>query len=237
MDGDGTWKFKGWIKEAGKENAINLDLDSGVAKSSDESLKRTIDGADVKYVGVWVYETNPVIPDMVHRVIYEFKSGTKGKKLPTDTKFTALLPKDSRQYNDGETVYAMPLKQTTYEDTTNNGTWIFASWDADSKTINGTDVKFIGTWTFAAKPTPEPTSDFTITKSVDKAYYEKAGEVLTYTVIVTNTGEKKLEKLVISDTKVNLNEDPFTLDVNASKNSLTDTLSQLMMYVQERLLT
>lgn len=221
-DSDGTWKFKGWIKKAGKEDATNLDLDSGVAKSSDESLKRRIDGADVKYVGVWVYEPKPVIPDMVHRVIYEFKSGIDGKELPTDKNFTDLLPKDSHQYNDGETVTAKAPAQASYKDT--DGTWTFTGWDKKTDTIKGADVTFTGYWTFAAKPTPEPTSDFTITKSVDKAYYEKAGEELTYTITVTNTGKADLKGLKLSDSLVKDEElkklgleTTFNLDVNASE--------------------
>ena len=52
------------------------------------------------------------------------------------------------------------------------------------------------------EPQPEPKSEFTITKTVDRAYYEKAGEVLTYTITVTNTGEKDLKDLKLSDSLV-----------------------------------
>ena len=148
-----------------------------------------------------------------YKATYEFKSGTEGKDLPAAIE--GYKPTDDAEYADKATVTAKAPIQTTYEDTENDGTWTFTSWDANSKTIDGADVLFTGTWTFTKKP--EPKADFTITKTVDKATYKKAGEVLTYTVIVKNTGEKKLEKLSISDTKVNLNEEPFDLDIKESK--------------------
>ena len=63
----------------------------------------------------------------------------------------------------------------------------------------------------------EKESDFTIKKSVDKTYYKKAGEVLTYTITVTNTGEKDLTKLKLTDQLVNVKDEPFNLDKGASK--------------------
>lgn len=52
------------------------------------------------------------------------------------------------------------------------------------------------------EPTPEPTSDFSIKKTVDKATYKKAGDILTYTVTVTNTGNTDLKGLKLSDSLV-----------------------------------
>lgn len=147
------------------------------------------------------------------KVTYEFVSGTDGKTLPAAIE--GYKPTDDAEYADGATVNAKQPTQTSYEDTENNGTWTFNSWDANSKTIDKADVKFIGTWTFAAKP--EPTSDFSITKSVDKATYEKAGEELTYTITVTNTGEANLTGLTISDSLVKLDVKPFDLDKGKSK--------------------
>ena len=147
------------------------------------------------------------------KVTYEFVSGTEGKELPAAIE--GYKPTDDTEYADKATVTAKAPTQTTYEDTENNGTWTFTSWDANSKAINKADVKFIGTWTFAAKP--EPTSDFTITKTVDKSTYEKAGDVLTYTITVTNTGEANLTGLTISDSLVKLDVKPFDLDKGKSK--------------------
>lgn len=77
------------------------------------------------------------------------------------------------------------------------------------------------------EPTPEPTSDFTITKTVDKAYYEKAGDILTYTITVTNTGNTDLKGLKLSDSLVNVKDEPFNLDKGASQEfKYTYTISE-----------
>ena len=187
---DGTWTFTLWDQNS-----------------------KTIDKADVKFVGTWTFAAKP---ETKYKATYEFKSGTDGKTLPAAIE--GYKPTDDAEYADGATVNAKQPTQTSYEDTENNGTWTFNSWDANSKTINKADVKFIGTWTFAAKP--ETKSDFTITKTVDKAYYKKAGEVLTYTIKVTNTGNTDLTGLKLTDQLVNVTDEPFDL---ASGKSQTFT--------------
>ncbi len=67
----------------------------------------------------------------------------------------------------------------------------------------------------------EKKSDFSITKSVDKAYYEKAGEVLTYTITVTNTGEKDLTKLKLTDQLVNVKDEEFDLTLKEKTKTFT----------------
>ena len=186
-ENNGTWTFTSW-----------------------DANSKTINKADVKFVGTWTFAAKP---ETKYKATYEFKSGTEGKELPAAIE--GYKPTDDTEYADGATVNAKQPTQTSYEDTENNGTWTFTSWDANSKTIDKADVKFIGTWTFAAKP--EPTSDFTITKSVDKATYEKAGDALTYTITVTNTGEANLTGLTISDSLVKLDVKPFDLDKGKSK--------------------
>ena len=186
-ENNGTWTFTSW-----------------------DANSKTIDKADVKFVGTWTFAAKP---ETKYKATYEFKSGTEGKELPAAIE--GYKPTDDTEYADKATVTAKAPTQTTYEDTENNGTWTFTSWDANSKAINKADVKFIGTWTFAAKP--EPTSDFTITKTVDKSTYEKAGDVLTYTITVTNTGEANLTGLTISDSLVKLDVKPFDLDKGKSK--------------------
>lgn len=190
----GKWKFKEWTPATA-----------------------TINKADVEFVGKWEFEADPPAPETKYKATYEFVSGTDGKTLPTDKEFTDLLPTDDTEYADKSTVTAKQPTQTSYEDTENNGTWTFTSWDADSKTVDGADVKFVGTWTFVAKPDPEQKSDFSITKSVDKTYYEKAGEVLTYTITVTNTGEADLKDLKLIDALVGVNEKTFELKKEKSK--------------------
>ena len=36
-----------------------------------------------------------------------------------------------------------------------DGTWSWRSWDKDSKTVEGADVTFTGTWGFTPKPEPK----------------------------------------------------------------------------------
>ncbi len=176
-------------------------------KSWDANSK-TIDKADVKFIGTWTFAETPKTK---YKATYEFKSGTEGKDLPAAIE--GYKPTDNTEYADGATVNAQQPTQTSYE--AEDGTWTFTSWDKQTDTIKGSDVLFTGTWTFTKKP--EPKSDFTITKSVDKATYKKAGEVLTYTITVTNTGKKDLTGLKLTDQLVNVTDKPFELAKGASK--------------------
>lgn len=137
-----------------------------------------------------------------YKVTYEFVSDTAGKKLPDEV--MDLLPQEETGKKDGATV--TPTAPTSKTVDTTDGTWTFGSWDEAEKTISGADVSFKGTWTFTGK-----SSDFTVTKAVDKATFEKAGEELTYTVTVTNTGEKDLTGLTISDPKTTFDNPTFDL--------------------------
>ena len=93
-----------------------------------------------------------------YRVNYQFVSGTGGKTLPAEV--TALLPA-AAQAADGTAVTAAQPARTTAA--VSGGTWTFAGYDAAGKTIQGADITFTGTWTFAAStpaateaPTPAP---------------------------------------------------------------------------------
>ena len=142
------------------------------------------------------------------KVTYEFVSADSSKSLPEGV--TDQLPKEETDKENNTKV--TPSTKTFATVTTEDGTWTFQSWAPAEHTINGFDVKFVGTWKFTEKE-----SDFTITKTVDKKEFEKAGDVLTYTVTVKNTGEKKLENLVITDSLVNITDNTFTLEVNGEK--------------------
>ena len=137
-----------------------------------------------------------------YKVTYEFVSDTVGKTLPKEV--TDLLPQEETGKDDGAKVTPTAPTSTTVD--TADGTWTFGSWDEAEKTISGADVSFKGTWTLVEK-----TSDFTVAKAVDKATFEKAGDVLTYTVTVTNTGEKDLTGLTISDLKTTFDNPTFDL--------------------------
>ncbi len=64
------------------------------------------------------------------------------------------MPTDANEYTDGTAVQAVQPAKKTVEAT--DGTWKFLKYDADSKTIAGSDVKFTGTWTFEANRPKDP---------------------------------------------------------------------------------
>ncbi|EGD38985.1 Cna B-type domain-containing protein [Streptococcus sanguinis] len=124
---DGTWTFKSYDK-----------------------AEETINGADAHFVGTWEFTATP---SSTYKAVHEFVSGTAGKELPQEVK--ALLPTDKSDLADGtKTTPTQPVKT---EVETSDGTWSFQSYDKNEATINGADAKFVGTWTFVAKPSPAPT--------------------------------------------------------------------------------
>ncbi len=124
---DGTWTFKSYDK--------NED---------------TINGADAHFVATWEFTATP---SSTYKAVHEFVSGTAGKELPQEVK--ALLPTDKSDLADG--TKATPTQPVKTEVETSDGTWSFQSYDKNEATINGADAKFVGTWTFVAKPSPAPT--------------------------------------------------------------------------------
>ena len=124
---EGTWSFKSYDKAS-----------------------ETINGADVHFVGTWEFTPAPTV---THKAVHEFVSGTPGKELPQEVK--ALLPADQTNLKDGS--QATPTKPSQTEVKTAEGTWSFKSYDKTSETINGSDVKFVGTWEFTATPVPTVT--------------------------------------------------------------------------------
>ncbi|MBZ2116131.1 LPXTG-anchored SHIRT domain periscope protein [Streptococcus gordonii] len=123
---EGTWSFKSYDKTS-----------------------ETVNGSDVKFVGTWEFTASPA-PTVTHKAVHEFVSGTPGKELPQEVK--ALLPVDQTDLKDGSQVTPMQPSQTEVK--TSEGTWSFKSYDKISETINGSDVKFVGTWEFTASPAP-----------------------------------------------------------------------------------
>lgn len=105
-------------------------------------------------------------------VLYEFKSGTRGAKLPTpkNTPDMPQLPVDSETYQMGKTVYAIKPTKTEFIGLKNDnnpssaiGKWTFKGYDAESKVVSdgtledGADpsdtklyIIFTGTWVFEA---------------------------------------------------------------------------------------
>ncbi|WP_049553448.1 LPXTG-anchored SHIRT domain periscope protein [Streptococcus sanguinis] len=114
-----------------------------IFKSYDKA-EETINGADAHFVGTWDYTPAPT-----YKATHEFVSGTAGKELPQEVK--ALLPTDKSDLADGtKTTPTQPVKT---EVKTADGSWSFQSYDKNEATINGADVHFVGTWTFASDST------------------------------------------------------------------------------------
>ena len=118
-----------------------------IFKSYDKA-EETINGADAHFVGTWT-----ATPSSTYKAVHEFVSGTAGKELPQEVK--SLLPSDKSDLADG--TKATPTQPVKTEVKTADGTWNFQSYDKNEATINGADAKFVGTWTFVAKPSPAPT--------------------------------------------------------------------------------
>ena len=67
----------------------------------------------------------------------------------------SLTPKDTTKYKKGDIVKAKVPGQLTYEDTVNNGTWVFKGYNKNSGIYGETDLDFLGVWEFKPKsPTP-----------------------------------------------------------------------------------
>ena len=112
-------------------------------KSYDKA-EETINGADARFVGTWDFTPAPT-----YKATHEFVSGTAGKELPQAVK--DILPSDQANLSDG--TKATPTQPVKTEVKTADGSWSFQSYDKNEATINGADVHFVGTWTFAADST------------------------------------------------------------------------------------
>ena len=97
----------------------------------------------------YVYSKNAT-----YKVTYEYESGEAGRELPEEVK--ALTPAEEPGKADGTKVTPTAPAKTTVE--TEEGTWTFAGYDEDEKTIAGADAKFIGTWNFTPKTPATPQS-------------------------------------------------------------------------------
>ena len=124
---DGKWTFNGYAANS-----------------------QTVNGSDVKFSGTWTFTAKQTPPATKYKATYEFTSADATKALPAEV--LALLPTDANEYVDNDVVTAVQPAQT--EVTVADGKWTFNGYAANSQTVNGSDVKFSGTWTFTAKPTP-----------------------------------------------------------------------------------
>ena len=124
----GTWTFTAW-----------------------DANSKTIDGDDVLFTGTWTYTADEAEPS-TYNAGYTFVSDS-GKSIPKAV--WDQLPSDTTNYANGTIVNAITPAKTTVKVT--GGTWTFTAWDANSKTIDSSDVLFTGTWTYTADEATSPT--------------------------------------------------------------------------------
>ena len=122
----GIWHFNGWDKSS-----------------------VTIGTANEVVTGTWNFVPTP--PAATYTVTYNYVSGTPDKNLPSSITAPAVV--SDKHTGD---VVASPTGQTDVEDTANQGTWRFNSWDKASVTVGTSDETVTGTWIFTARPGEKP---------------------------------------------------------------------------------
>ncbi len=140
------------------KDPITEDLGDGkeriwTFKSWDEDTK-TIDGANVKFVGTWEFKTKvpatPIVP--LYSVNYTFESNDPDVDLPEEVK--KLVPPTENSKLNGSEVSPAEVKTPTYEEELGEGksrVWTFDGWDKDKVTIDGGDVTYTGTWSYKTR--------------------------------------------------------------------------------------
>ncbi|MDY6038022.1 MAG: SHIRT domain-containing protein [Eubacterium sp.] len=131
---DGVWTFDSWDK--------NED---------------TINGKDVKFIGTWTFKKNeaPKPQPTLYKVVHEFIA-VEGINVALPEAISNRTPADQADKADGSEVSPSAFDNSEYKDEANDGIWSFVSWNKPVDTINGKDVKFIGTWTFKKNEAPKP---------------------------------------------------------------------------------
>ena len=143
----GTWEFTPdvvteYVDENGKTIAPKEDGTKPNKEIDGYEFVRT--ETDEKGNTKHIYKKKTTSTD--YNVNHKFVSATEGKALPKAV--TDLTPVQQTGKKDGESVTPTAPKQTTVEDTENDGTWTFEGYDKDSKTIDKSDVTFEGKWKF-----------------------------------------------------------------------------------------
>ena len=124
---DGTWTFDGY-----------------------QQNKYTVNNSNITFIGTWTFKAKQTPPATKYKATYEFTSTDATKALPAEV--LALLPIDADEYKNGAVVNAKQPAQA--EVTVTDGKWTFNGYAANTQTVNGSNVKFSGTWTFTANATP-----------------------------------------------------------------------------------
>ncbi|MDO5109736.1 MAG: SHIRT domain-containing protein, partial [Erysipelotrichaceae bacterium] len=89
---------------------------------------------------------------------------------------TATLPADDQKYKDGDEVTAKAPETTSVaaDKDGDHGVWEFQGWDADTKTVQGSDVEFVGKWEFSRTNNANLKDDFSDKQGRNGWYYGKA---------------------------------------------------------------
>ena len=146
-----------------------------------ETNAQIVADKDLKFTGKWNFTPAPK-----YKVTYEFVSADPNRTLPAEV--TEWLPTDANEYTDGTAVQAVQPAKNSIEVT--GGTWKFLKYDADSKTITGSDVKFTGTWTFEANrpkdpdktPSPSSSKDVPIPSTSKKVLPKTGSETSNFAI-------------------------------------------------------
>ena len=193
-----------YVDEEGKEISDKTELKKDAPVGEDYTASpKTIEGYET---GVWQEGSAPEkgkVAEGEQTVVYVYKVKEEPK---TGSVYVKYVDEEGKEIADktelkkdapvGEAYTATPKTIEGYE----TGVWQKGSAPEKGKVEEGEKtVVYVYKKT---EPTPEPTSDFSIKKTVDKATYKKAGDILTYTVTVTNTGNTDLKGLKLSDSLV-----------------------------------
>lgn len=85
-----------------------------------------------------------------YKVVHEFKAADD-VTVALPQAIIDWTPADQLNIPNGTEVTPSDFVNKEYDDTVNDGKWKFISWDKQTDTIKGADVKFVGTWSFTKK--------------------------------------------------------------------------------------
>ena len=174
---DGTSLMEPEETSSAAENEPAPDSQASPAVSEPEGALSGSDSTDVSRG-----EENQLLPSdadssgaqaATYGVRYEFVSGTEGRELPESV--TELLPSDDGSYTSGTEVTAQAPEKTSVE--TEEGSWIFESYDFTSATVADGDVTFTGTWQFI--PKAESTASSALTESTVSSAEPETGSTVS----------------------------------------------------------
>ena len=174
---DGTSLTKPEETSSAAENEPAPDSQVSPAVSEPEGALSGSDSTDVSRD-----EENQLLPSdadssgaqaATYGVRYEFVSGTEGRELPESV--TELLPSDDGSYTSGTEVTAQAPEKTSVE--TEEGSWIFESYDFTFATVADGDVTFTGTWQFI--PKAESTASSVLTESTVSSAEPETGSTVS----------------------------------------------------------